>query len=150
MIERIHSLLKPVAQAEGVELVDIELAGGHGAKILRLIIDKDGGVDIEDCANISRQAGFIMDAEDVMDEPYTLEVSSPGLTRPLKKPADYQRAAGKLAVLRLRRPVNKRTKALVIVEEAGEDSVTVTLKDTGQRAEIPYEDIAKANLEIEF
>lgn len=149
-LEKVRELLEPVTRSEEVELVDVELAGGGGKKVLRVTIDREGGVDVEKCADVSRHAELVLEAEDVIEGSYTLEVSSPGLTRPLKKPADYKRALGKLAALSLRKPLGRKRKALVIIEDADESGVTVTLKDTGERAVIEYGDIAKANLEIEF
>jgi len=149
-IEKLRSLLEPVARAEGYELVDVDIVGRAKSMIVRLTIDKEGGVNVEDCADFSRQAGLLLDAEDVIEESYTLEVSSPGLTRRLKKPSDYARAKGKLALFKIRKQVGKKNKILATIEDADENSATVVLKDTGERVVIEYKDIAKANLEIEF
>ena len=149
-LDRIKALIEPAVAGEACALWDIELAGGHGSRTLRVFIDKEGGVTVEDCAKVSRQASLILDAEDVIEERYTLEVSSPGLTRSLKKPHDFRRALGKLALLRLRRPLGGGSKILVTIEEANADSVIVTVKKTGLRETIAYADIARANLEIEF
>lgn len=147
-IDRLKAELGPVVQAEGCELVDIETAG----KVLRLFIDKEGGVTVEDCARVSHQVELALEVEEAMEGPYTLEVSSPGLTRPLKKPEDYKRAVGKLAVITFKRPQEgmKRIKELVTIESAGGESVELRLKDTDQKFEILYSEIAKARLEIEF
>lgn len=149
-LDKIKALIEPAVTGEACLLWDIEFTGGRGSGILRVYIDKEGGVTVEDCAKVSRQASLILDAEDVIQERYTLEVSSPGLTRALKKPRDFQRALGKLALLRLRRPVANSNKILAVIEEAGADSIVVTVKKTGQRETITYADIARANLEIEF
>jgi ribosome maturation factor RimP len=149
-LDKIKALIEPAVTGEGCVLWDIEFTGGMGSRILRIYIDKEGGVNVEDCANVSRQASLILDTEDIIDSRYTLEVSSPGLTRPLKKPFDYQRAVGKLALFRLRRPVSGSNRITAVIESAGADSITVTVKNTGQRETIAYSEIAKANLEIEF
>lgn len=149
-LDRIKALIEPAVTGEGCTLWDIELAGGHGSATLRVYIDKEGGVTVEDCAKVSRQASLILDTEDVIASQYTLEVSSPGLTRALKKPYDYQRALGKLALLRLRRPIGGSSKILVTIESADAESVIVTIKKTGLRETVPYTEIARANLEIEF
>lgn len=149
-LEKIKALIEPAVTGEACLLWDIEIAGGHGSRVLRIYIDKEGGVTVEDCAKVSRQASLILDAEDAIQERYTLEVSSPGLTRALKKPKDFQRALGKLALLRLRRPVGGSNKIIAAIEEADADSIIVTVKKTGQRETIAYADIARANLEIEF
>lgn len=149
-LDKIKALIEPAVTGEACTLWDIELAGGHGSRTLRVYIDKEGGVTVEDCAKVSRQASLILDAEDIIQDRYILEVSSPGLTRALKKPYDFQRALGKLALLRLRRPIGGSSKILVTLDEATAESVTVTFKKTGLRETIPYADIARANLEIEF
>lgn len=149
-LDRIKTLIEPAVTGEGCLLWDIEMAGGRGNAVLRVYIDKEGGVKVEDCVKVSRQASLILDGEDIIQERYVLEVSSPGLTRALKKPKDFQRALGKLALLKLRRPIGGSSKILVTIEEAGAESLTVTHKKTGLRETIPYADIARANLEIEF
>ncbi|MGK7345597.1 MAG: ribosome maturation factor RimP [Candidatus Nitrospinota bacterium M3_3B_026] len=149
-VEKLREILAPVARSEGVELVDVELSGRPAAMTLRVVIDKEGGVSVEDCASVSRSAELVIEAEGMLEGPYTLEVTSPGLTRPLKKPADYMRAIGRLAVLRLREPVDGSRRILGVIDNANETAVTMTLKDAKQGIVIPYENIAKANLEIEF
>lgn len=149
-IDKIKTLVEPAVRDEGCELWDIEAAGKAGAGILRIYIDKPGGVTVEDCANVSRRIDMALEAEGVIEERYTLEVSSPGLTRPLRKPLDFIRATGKLALVKLRKPVEDDFKPLVIIESADENAITVTLKKDGQKVTIPYSDIARANLEIEF
>ncbi len=96
-IDKIREIAERVAQSSGLELVDVELLGGGKARVLRVFIDKPGGVTHEDCANFSREAGTIFDVEDaVPGSQYTLEVSSPGLDRKLSKPEEFQRFVGSL------------------------------------------------------
>jgi ribosome maturation factor RimP len=96
-----------VVTAQGLEVVDVELRGGGKARTLRITIDKPEGVTHEDCANVSREVSTILDVEDAVQGPsYTLEVSSPGLDRPLKRPEDYQRFTGSRLKLTTREPVN--------------------------------------------
>lgn len=149
-VEKLREILEPVIRSEGVELVEVEFAGRPSAMTLRVVIDKEGGVGVEDCASVSRSAELVIEAEDILEGPYTLEVTSPGLTRPLKKPADYIRAIGRLAALRLREPVDGSRKIVAVIEKADEKAVAVTLKESGKSVVISYENIAKANLEIEF
>src|SRR5579864_1590293 len=93
--EKIRAIAGRVAATYGVELVEVELKGGGKARTLRITIDKPEGVTHEDCANVSREVSTILDVEDaVPGQSYTLEVSSPGLDRPLKRPEDYQRFTG--------------------------------------------------------
>jgi len=150
IIARIISLLDPIVRGEGLELWDVEFSGGHGSRVLRVFIDKEGGVTVEDCANVSRQAGLALDAEDIISDRYMLEVSSPGLTRALKKPQDFTRAVGKLAVMKIRHQLHGSNRVLAVITAADVNGITVTIKETGETAAIPYQDIAKANLEVEF
>ena len=106
-MDKIREIAERVAQSSGLELVDLDLHGGGKARMLRVYIDKPGGVTHEDCADFSREAGTIFDAEDaVPGGSYRLEVSSPGLDRKLLKPEDYQRFLGSLVKLTTRDPVN--------------------------------------------
>jgi ribosome maturation factor RimP len=105
-LKRIREIVERVAGSSGLEVVDVELRGGGKSRMLRIFVDKPGGVTHEDCANVSREAGTIFDVEDVVPGgAYTLEVSSPGLDRKLVRPADYQRFAGSKVKLTTRQPV---------------------------------------------
>jgi len=148
--EKLSAALGSVAQAEGCRLEEIEIVGRGGRPILRMYIDKEGGVTVEDCARVSRQAELVIEAENLMEGSYLLEVSSPGLTRPLKKPADFGRARGKLAALTLRGEVDGLSGTVAgIIENAGETYLTFK-PSSGQPVELPYERIARARLELEF
>jgi len=150
-LESLRAVIKPVVEGEALELVDIEITGRGKTPVLRIYIDKDGGVTVEECAKVSRQAELALTAENSIDS-YTLEVSSPGLTRPLKKPADFKRAVGSLACLVLKNMVAgvDSGKTLGVITDANDTGVTFEIKDEGKSVEIPYPDIKKANLEIEF
>src|ERR1700743_1690094 len=106
-LDKVREIAERVAQSSGLELIDLELLGGGKARMLRVYIDKPGGVTHEDCSNFSREAGTIFDVEDaVPGGQYTLEVSSPGLDRKLTKPEEFQRFVGSLVKLTPRDPVN--------------------------------------------
>jgi ribosome maturation factor RimP len=106
-IEKVREIAERVATSLGLEIVEIDLRGGGKARMLRIVIDKPSGVTHEDCANLSREVGTILDVEDgVPGGSYTLEVSSPGLDRKLLKAADYERFAGSRVKLMTRQPVN--------------------------------------------
>ena len=107
-IDRIREIVDRVAAAEGLELVDVELLGRGRNAVLRIFLDKPGGIAIRDCEQVSRQVGAILDVEDLLPGRYTLEVSSPGLDRRLVKPADYERFAGKQVKLVLKAPQEGR------------------------------------------
>lgn len=95
-VDRIKQLLDPIVLEGSLELVDVEFHPSGKRWLLRVYIDKEGGVSISDCEYTSRELGRILDVEDVIEHPYTLEVSSPGLTRPLKKREDFERHRGKI------------------------------------------------------
>src|SRR5580704_14521502 len=102
-VEKVREIAERVAQSSGLELVDLELLGGGKARMLRIYIDKPGGVTHEDCATYSREVGTIFDVEDaVPGSTYVLEVSSPGLDRKLSKPEEFQRFVGNLVKLMTR------------------------------------------------
>ena len=105
-MDQIRGIAERVAAAQGLEVVEVELRGGGKARMLRVYIDKPAGVTHEDCANVSRELGTILDVEDaVPGGSYTLEVSSPGLDRKLLKPSDYERFAGSRVKLMTREPI---------------------------------------------
>src|SRR5215813_12562749 len=106
-IEKVREIAERVAASSGLEIVEIDLRGGGKARMLRIVIDKPAGVTHEDCANLSREVGTILDVEDVVPgASYTLEVSSPGLDRKLLRPADYERFTGSRVKLTTRQPLN--------------------------------------------
>src|SRR5206468_11647707 len=105
--ERVREMAERVAASSGLEVVEVELRGGGKARMLRIVIDKPAGVTHEDCANLSRAAGTILDVEDaVPGGSYTLEGSSPGLDRKLVRRADYERFNGSREKLTTRNPVD--------------------------------------------
>ena len=106
-VDRVREIAARVAASADLEIVEVELRGGGKARMLRIFIDKPGGVTHEDCANLSREVGTILDVEDVIPgASYLLEVSSPGLDRKLIRPADYERFTGSRVKLTTRQPVN--------------------------------------------
>src|SRR2546422_8607663 len=105
-IDKVREIAERVAASSGLEAVEVELRGGGKARMLRIVIDKPAGVTHEDCANLSREVGTILDVEDVIPgASYTLEVSSPGLDRKLLRPVDYERFTGSRVKLTTRQPV---------------------------------------------
>ena len=137
-----------------MELVELEYKSEGRELVLRLFIDKEGGVTLDDCASVSRELAEILEVEDFIEGNYRLEVSSPGLDRPLKKPADYEKYKGKLIKVRTFEALpdeagNKRKTFLGELKGLENGQVLVVLKE-GQNAVIPLDKIAKANLEFEF
>lgn len=145
--ERVQELAEQTAIDHGVELVHAEVAGPEGHPIIRVFIDKPGGVTHHDCSDVSHQLGTVLDVEDFIHSAYTLEVSSPGIERGLYKPADYERFAGHLAKIKSRSPIkNQRNFRGRIVGLA--DSEVLFEDNTSGPVRIPVSNIAKANLEI--
>jgi len=105
-LERVRSVAERVTSARGFELVDVEMSRGRGAHLVRLFVDRPGGIGLDDLQSVSEEISAILDALDPVPGSYTLEVSSPGLDRPLRTEADYRRFAGRLA--RRRRPAPRR------------------------------------------
>ena len=151
---RVAALAQPILEALHIELVDIEFRRSGRELILCLFIDKEGGVNVDDCADVSRELSVIIDIEDFIPGNYSLEVSSPGLDRPLKKVSDYERFTGRLVKIKTYEPFaddsgNRRKTFLGHLIGLKDGLVVVTLNE-GQTASIPLELIAKANLEFEF
>ena len=146
--ERVLKLAEQTAIDHGLELVHAEVAGPEGHPIVRVFIDKPGGVTHDDCSDVSHHLGTVLDVEDFIHSAYTLEVSSPGIERGLYRPADYERFAGHLAKIKSRSPIkNQRNFRGRIVGLA--DSEVIFEDNISGRVRIPIGDIAKANLEID-
>ncbi len=147
-VARIKELILPVLQAQEVELVDTEFVKTGKRYTLRLFLDKPGGITLDDCAALSRLLGEIIDVHEVINHAYTLEVSSPGLTRSLRKVEDFQRFAGRLARITVRGGTGKRS--LFRGELIGLEGETVALQEGSQIHHIPLADIVRARLDIDF
>jgi len=149
LIERIKALAQPIVEGEGLELVELEFQREQGGWVLRLYIDKEGGVSLDDCEVVSHQLGDLLDVEDLIDHPYSLEVSSPGLDRPLSKETDWHRFAGRAVRITTYQPVDGRRK--FVGRLLGyRDGRVILQRDDGSVMEIPYTTVAKARLEVEF
>lgn len=152
--ERVGEIAQLILDSKHIELVDIEFVRMGKDAILQIFIDKEGGVALDDCADVSHELSAILDVEEIIACNYALEVSSPGLDRPLKKSEDYLRYVGRLVKVRtydqfLDDSGNKRKTFLGILDGLVDGSIKITLKE-GQTASIPMERVAKANLEFEF
>jgi len=146
--ERVHQIAEQAAIDHGLELVHAEVAGPEGHPVLRVFIDKPGGVTHDDCSGVSTQIGTVLDVEDFIHSAYTLEVSSPGIERGLYKLADYERFAGSLAKIRTRVAIeNQRNFRGRIIGIEGDSVVFEDL--TSGRVTMPFDSIAKANLEVD-
>lgn len=146
---RIKEIAVKATADNGVEFVHLEIAGTKRNQIVRIFADKEGGITIEDCSNVSKAVEAAMDADDFMPAAYVLEVSSPGLDRELYSLADFGKFAGKLAKIKMK-PDFDGPKALNgrIVKVEGVD-ITFDDRITGELT-FPYESVAKANLKIDI
>lgn len=148
VVEKVRALALPVVQVQEMELVDVEFRREARGWVLRLYLDKGGGVTLEDCREVSDQVSDLLDVEGLIDHPYHLEVSSPGLDRPLKTPEDYVRFAGRLARIQTAAPIGGQRRFHGRVEGYREGSVI--LHAQGSTLLIPFEAIVKARLEVEL
>jgi len=149
IIHRITELIQPYLMAQGVELVDMELAQPQrGRSTLRLFVDRpQGGITLDEIARVSRVVGELLDVHDPISSSYTLEVSSPGLTRKLKKPQDYERYAGRLGRLTTRSPWQGTQVHRGILKGLANEEVS--LEEDQALVRIPLREIAKARLDFE-
>lgn len=147
---RIWELATPLARARGMEIIDIEFRreGGRGGRVLRLFLDKEGGAILDELSQVSRELSEILDGEDIVDEAYTLEVSSPGINRPLKRPDHFARFIGKKIRVRTRDMINGRRSFLGRLLDVS--TVNIALDQDGTRCEIPFEQIEKSNYEHDW
>jgi ribosome maturation factor RimP len=146
--ERVQAIAERVAIDHGLELVHAEVAGPDNKPLVRIFIDKPGGVTHKDCSEVSLHVGTVLDVEDFIHAAYTLEVSSPGLERGLYKRADYERFAGSPARLRTRRALNgqRNFRGRLL----GIDGADVLFEDrTSGQVKIALDSIATANLEMD-
>jgi ribosome maturation factor RimP len=153
-LEKLRSLVTPVVAGLGYELVDLEWKF-EGSWVLRLFVDGPQGISHGDCARVSRAVSAELDVADPIEAHYTLEVSSPGLNRPLRAEADFQRFAGKKAKIKTRRPLEpvaegaapqRNFKGKLLGAEGGR----VRIEVDGREVLIPVADVEKAHLEYEF
>ncbi len=151
MLDKIRGAAERVTSGRGYELADVELKRERGGTLVRLYVDKEGGIGLEDLQAVSEEVSAILDAEDPVPTAYTLEVSSPGLDRPLKTEADYRRFLGRLARLSTYEPVEGRRHWTGRLASFEDGVVGVTLeKEGGTLCRIPLAKIAHGRLEVEF
>lgn len=149
---RAKDLAEPLIAAQGLELLDVEYLREHDRWVLRLVVDKAGGaVGLDDCVAVSRSVESAIDAEDLIQQEFHLEVSSPGLDRPLKKPDHFRRVQGKKVKVKTFGPLGEppRRNFSGLLKGVAEDAVTIEVEGAGA-FRIPFKEIAKANLEFEF
>ncbi len=165
-IDRLIGMIEPVAAREGFELVDLVLNRGPKRYLLRVMIDRAGrvdykpparvpgetlatdGVSVTDCARVSKLISPLLDVEDLIADAYTLEVSSPGVNRPLRTPSHFRRAVGMKTRVKTRVPVDGESFFIAPIATADDEAVTLDVR--GESVVVPYRLIQRANLEFEF
>jgi ribosome maturation factor RimP len=145
---QLEKLAESLVTSEGMELVDLEYRREGRRWVLRLFIDREGGVTVDDCAYISRQLGDLLEVKGLIPQAYVLEVSSPGLNRRLRKKEDFSRFAGRKIQLRLVSAIDGRKK--IVGDLVGVESEQVIVAAPEGRCSVALKDIAKANLIHEF
>ncbi len=148
LLEEIRQVVEPILQSQGLEQVDQEYQRESRGWVLRIYLDREGGVTLDECTEVSREVGAVLEVKDFIPNPYVLEVSSPGLTRPLKKPEDFEKYRNRLVKIKLYEPLEgrKNFKGTLL----GLEDERVLMDVEGRVYELPLQGIAKANLEIEF
>jgi ribosome maturation factor RimP len=159
ILARAEATLEPLVRAEGFELVDLEYLRDPSGWVLRLFIDqtgrdpasKEGAVGLEDCARVSHAVETTLEVEDFIPHAYSLEVSSPGLNRPLRRPEHFARAVGQRVKVKTYGPVGQppRKSFTGTLSDISASDITVEVEGGGA-FHIPFRDIAKANLEFQF
>ena len=144
----LEGLLRDVVELDGVELVYVEYRPEGSPSVLRIYIDKPGGVGLQDCERVSKQASALLDAENLILRRYVLEVSSPGIERPLFREADYRRFVGKEIRLITTETIEDRRKFTGLIRTFSEG--ILKLEFDGEMHQIPFSKIRKANLVHQF
>ena len=147
--QKTEQLLTPIVEEYGFELVDVEYVKEGSTWYLRSYIDKPGGISIDDCEKVSRRLSDLLDQEDFIEDAYIMEVSSPGLGRPLKKEKDFRRSLGEEVEIRTYRMMDKQKEFTGILKDYDENIVTITLADETEKT-FDKDDIALIRLAFDF
>jgi len=148
ILRRVSELAQPIADRMGLELVDVELEGQGVRTVLRILVDREGGVSVEDCARLSERLSRQLDVEDLFYHRYTLEVASPGLDRPLRRTGDFDRFAGRLVEITTVSEISGQRHFTGRLRGIVAGRVVVDL-GRGREAHIPLEEIAQARLRVD-
>ena len=146
--DKVKEIIEPVINALDIELDDIELSRMKGKVLLRVFIDKEDGVTIADCEHVSREVEAVLDVEDPIPSSYVLEVSSPGLDRPLKEPKDFKRFTGENVRVVTQEPIGNQSFFIGKISETRDDEIVLVLPKN-KEITIPYKNISRARLEVE-
>ncbi|TKJ30292.1 ribosome maturation factor [bacterium (candidate division B38) B3_B38] len=148
--KKVEEIAERVASSEGMELVLVEYKQQGGRWVLTVYIDKEGGVGLSDCQNISKQLSTIFDVEDIVPHRYTLEVSSPGLNRPLVKEQDFIRFRGRKVKIETLNPIEGRKRFIGRLIGCQDGIISLALEKGEQPVTIPLKEVAKARLKVEL
>jgi ribosome maturation factor RimP len=148
IVDHVRAIADPILSNEGMELVEVEYRREGRGWVLRLYIDKEGGITVDDCSRISQEVGRSLDVEDFILTPYTLEVSSPGLTRPLKNQKDFLKYRNHLIKLKTIDPIENRRQFKGKLLGVHDNHIEIEMD--GGVFQISLSNVVKANLELEF
>ena len=150
IVEKVREITERVGADTGLEVVDVQMLGGGGTRVLRIFIDKPEGVSHADCEHISHDVGTILDVEDVIPGgKYTLEVSSPGVERKLTRPREFERFVGHKVKVVLREPVEQQKTWVGALQNFAEGIITLE-PSPGKSVQFPLELVERANLKFEW
>lgn len=144
VIERVWNVVEPVVRSEGMEVIEVEYRRESIGWVLRIFVDQERGVTVEDCARISQVVGDLLDVADIIRNPYNLEVSSPGLNRPLRKREHFEKCLGKVVEIKMVVPLSNRRNFKGNLREIGEDGVKVECE--GRLFELSFSNMDRARL----
>lgn len=147
--EKIRTLAAPLADEQGIWIEEIELAGSERRPTVRVFIDKEGGVTLDECEKFSRSLSLLLDVEDIIQFSYVLEVSSPGLDRPLRNIRDFEKSVGKLARVVTKESIDNQSFFVGRIVAVRDESVILAVDRKGEMS-IPIGRISKARLEVEL
>ncbi len=132
IIDKVSAFATELLPSMGLELVEVQFRREQHGWVLRVFIDSEGGINLDHCSLVSREVGDYLDVEDLIDHPYHLEVSSPGLERKLTKIEDFQRFRGKKAKVKLHQALENQKTFIGVLDEVSEDEIVMTLNDEKQ------------------
>ncbi len=147
--QKTEELLLPIIREHGFELVDVEYVKEGGSWYLRAYIDKPGGITVDDCETVSRVLGDLLDEKDFIEESYILEVSSPGLGRPLRKDKDFERSIGEEVEVKTFKAISHQKEFTGILKEYDKDSITIEMENQ-ETMRFARADIALVRLAFDF
>lgn len=146
-MEQIKEQILPLLTEQDVELVDLLINRGRGRSILRFLVDKSGGITLDECARLNQEISQLIEGTNIIQEGYVLEVSSPGLDRSLKSMRDFQRSLGKLIKVVLHQPIKGQNVWVGFVDEVDQENVFIRTENN-EKLRIARKDLARAKLEV--